>query len=171
MISKRNMNQVASLALLSFFIFVPIFLFQLIGSATSLNFNFLKPPLATGILPVIKGALLFSLLGFLPLLLFFLLDKDKIDQKKEERKYITLGLIASNLVTILQFCMIALGPSLYLAQIYDYPYILVINRISSFLIFDRFSYLFSIFILFDSTITLGVLASLLKIYFPFPKNK
>ncbi len=161
-ISKKELPQVASLSLLLFFLFVPLFATNIIGSATNLNFSYIKPPLITGILPLLTGALLFCGLTFGPLLILLFIPYQQIDQQKKQNKYIYLALIISNLVTTSQMLMIGFGPSFTLAEIYQYPYMLVINKISSFLIFDRISFLLSLYLLFDSTIVIGLLITLLK---------
>jgi len=61
--------------------------------------------------------------------------------------------------------MLCFGPSLVASATYSYPYMLIIHKISSFLILDRISYLLSIYVLLDSTILLGVLFTIIKMSF------
>lgn len=161
-ISKRNMDSVASLALLLFFLFVPSFIYNMIGSINILDLSYLKPPFNSSFANVIKGALLFSFYTLLPLLLLLFIPYDQVDQKEKQHKYLHLGLIISNIVTIISFMMIGLGPSFVLASTYQYPYMVVINKISGFLVFNRLSYIFSLYLLFDATVLLGLLFSILK---------
>lgn len=78
------------------------------------------------------------------------------------RKAYLLGFLFSLLIIILEYFLIALLPSLLLSKYYDYPYMLVMNKISSFLIFNRFYAIFNIFLILDQTIVLACLFSFLK---------
>ena len=73
------------------------------------------------------------------------------------RKAYLLGFLFSLLVIIIKYLMIGLGPSFLLSKYYDYPYMLVMNKISSFLIFNRFYAIFNIFLILGLSATVNSL--------------
>ena len=165
-ISKRKLPQITSLSLLSFFLFLLSFFLQITGSMMNVRLTYMKPPFIHGIIPLLKGIILFSFTTFFPLFLLLFLDTNDRKKTKKEQKYFSFSILFSNIISTLEFFLIAIGPSLSLAKTYDYPYMLVINQTASFLLLDRFSYLFSIFVLLDTTILLGLLFLILKTLLP-----
>ena len=111
------------------------------------------------LLILLKVLYFFSCYTYLPFLLLTIFLTDKT---KKMRKAYLLGFLFSLLVIIIKYLMIGLGPSFLLSKYYDYPYMLVMNKISSFLIFNRFYAIFNIFLILDSTIVLACLFSFLK---------
>ena len=157
LISKRELNQIAHLAFISLLIFFFLFLIQVTGATHAIDTSYLDSNFTSS--NIIKGALLFSCYTYLPFLLLTIFLTDKT---KKMRKAYLLGFLFSLLVIIIKYLMIGLGPSFLLSKYYDYPYMLVMNKISSFLIFNRFYVIFNIFLIFDSTIVLACLFSFLK---------
>lgn len=157
LISKRELDQIAHLAFISLIIFIILFVIQISGATHSLDIAYLS--ISFNSTSIIKGALLFSSYTYLPFLLFSIFATDKT---KKMRKAYLLGFLFSLLIIILEYFLIALLPSLLLSKYYDYPYMLVMNKISSFLIFNRFYAIFNIFLILDQTIVLACLFSFLK---------
>lgn len=157
LISKRELNQIAHLAFISLLIFFFLFLIQVTGATHAIDTSYLDSNFTSS--NIIKGALLFSCYTYLPFLLLTIFLTDKT---KKMRKAYLLGFLFSLLVIIIKYLMIGLGPSFLLSKYYDYPYMLVMNKISSFLIFNRFYAIFNIFLILDSTIVLACLFSFLK---------
>lgn len=157
LISKRELDQIAHLAFISLLIFFILFLIQVTGATHSLDVSYLSSNFNSS--NIMKGAILFSCYTYLPFLLFSIFATDKTQKM---RKAYLLGFLFSLLVIIIKYLMIGLGPSFLLSKYYDYPYMLVMNKISSFLIFNRFYAIFNIFLILDSTIVLACLFSFLK---------
>lgn len=157
LISKRELDQIAHLAFISLLIFFILFLIQVTGSTHAIDTSYLDSNFTSS--NIIKGALLFSCYTYLPFLLFSIFATDKTQKM---RKAYLLGFLFSLLVIIIKYLMIGLVPSFLLSKYYDYPYMLVMNKISSFLIFNRFYAIFNIFLILDSTIVLACLFSFLK---------
>lgn len=157
LISKRELDQIAHLAFISLLIFFILFLIQVTGATHSLDISYLSSSFNSS--NIMKGALLFSCYTYLPFLLFSIFATDKTQKM---RKAYLLGFLFSLLVVIIKYLMIGLVPSFLLSKYYDYPYMLVMNKISSFLIFNRFYTIFNIFLILDSTIVLACLFSFLK---------
>ncbi len=157
LISKRELDQIAHLAFISLLIFFILFLIQVTGTTHSLDVSYLSSNFNSS--NIMKGAILFSCYTYLPFLLFSIFATDKTQKM---RKAYLLGFLFSLLVIIIKYLMIGLGPSFLLSKYYDYPYMLVMNKISSFLIFNRFYAIFNIFLILDSTIVLACLFSFLK---------
>lgn len=157
LISKRELDQIAHLAFISLLIFFILFLIQVTGATHAIDTSYLDSNFTSS--NIIKGALLFSCYTYLPFLLFSIFATDKTQKM---RKAYLLGFLFSLLVVIIKYLMIGLVPSFLLSKYYDYPYMLVMNKISSFLIFNRFYAIFNIFLILDSTIVLACLFSFLK---------
>lgn len=157
LISKRELDQIAHLAFISLLIFFILFLIQVTGTTHSLDVSYLSSNFNSS--NIMKGAILFSCYTYLPFLLFSIFATDKTQKM---RKAYLLGFLFSLLVIIIKYLMIGLVPSFLLSKYYDYPYMLVMNKISSFLIFNRFYAIFNIFLILDSTIVLACLFSFLK---------
>ena len=157
LISKRELDQIAHLAFISLLIFFILFLIQVTGTTHSLDVSYLSSNFNSS--NIMKGAILFSCYTYLPFLLFSIFATDKTQKM---RKAYLLGFLFSLLVVIIKYLMIGLVPSFLLSKYYDYPYMLVMNKISSFLIFNRFYAIFNIFLILDSTIVLACLFSFLK---------
>ena len=157
LISKRELDQIAHLAFISLLIFFILFLIQVTGTTHSLDVSYLSSNFNSS--NIMKGAILFSCYTYLPFLLFSIFATDKTQKM---RKAYLLGFLFSLLVVIIKYLMIGLVPSFLLSKYYDYPYLLVMNKISSFLIFNRFYAIFNIFLILDSTIVLACLFSFLK---------
>lgn len=157
LISKRELDQIAHLAFISLLIFFILFLIQVTGATHSLDISYLSSSFNSS--NIMKGAILFSCYTYLPFLLFSIFATDKTQKM---RKAYLLGFLFSLLIVIIKYLMIGLVPSFLLSKYYDYPYMLVMNKISSFLIFNRFYAIFNIFLILDSTIVLACLFSFLK---------
>lgn len=157
LISKRELDQIAHLAFISLLIFFILFLIQVTGTTHSLDVSYLSSNFNSS--NIMKGAILFSCYTYLPFLLFSIFATDKTQKM---RKAYLLGFLFSLLVVIIKYLMIGLVPSFLLSKYYDYPYMLVMNKTSSFLIFNRFYAIFNIFLILDSTIVLACLFSFLK---------
>lgn len=170
-ISKRNISQVASLSLICFFIFIFLFGTNILGMSNHLTIQYLKPPFTKEVFSLIKGAMLFSFYSLFPCFLLSFIPYHQVENKKSQNKYLYFALIISNLIVIIQYAMLCFGPSLMASSTYSYPYMLIIHKISSFLILDRISYLLSIYVLFDATILLGVLFTIIKMSFANKYNQ
>ena len=109
-------------------------------------------------------------LAFISLLIFFFLFLIQVTGATHaiDTSYLDSNFTSSNIIkgALLFSCYtylpFLLGPSFLLSKYYDYPYMLVMNKISSFLIFNRFYAIFNIFLILDSTIVLVCLFSFLK---------
>lgn len=170
-ISNRNISSVTSLAFLLFLFFVPLFLIHFIGNFQFITLSYLKPLFTTNLPTILKGTLLFSLYTMTPLLLLLFIPFDSIVQKEKQNKTLTFALILSNLCTLLGFLMILFGTSLKYGSSYEYPFMLIVRKISGFLIFNRLTYLFSPYLLFDSIILLGGLLTTWKEQLSILKKK
>ncbi len=172
-ISNRNISSVTSLAFLLFFLFVPLFLSSFIGSFPLFNLSYLKPLITTNFKTILEGALLFSFYTMTPLLLLLFVPYHTIVQKEKQNKYLYFALILSNLCTLLGYFMILFGTSFTYGATYEFPFMILVRKVSGFLNFNRFYYLFSPYLLFDCIIFLGGIVTTLKsqLLLLFPKRK
>ena len=161
-VSNKSYKEVSSLSLILLFIFIPLFIFNIIGSSFSLDLTYLRPPFINSGFSILKGSILFIFYTLAPLLLILFIPYKDIDQQKKQDKYLYLALISGILVIIISYLILYFSSSINIIKSYTYPFMLVINALSSFLSFGRLSYLISFYLLFDLIITLALIVSVIK---------
>ncbi len=160
--SNKSYKEISSLSLILFFIFIPLFIINIIGSTFSLDSSYLMPPFATSFGNIIMGAALFIIYTMLPLLLLLFIPYNEIDNRKKQDKYLYLALTLGFLVIIIQYLLLYFSCSINIITSYNYPYMLVINSLSSSFILGRFSYIISFYLLFSLVITLSLILTIIK---------
>ncbi len=160
--SNKSYRELASLSLILFFIFIPLFCINIIGSSYSLNITYLKPYFTSDIINILKGSLLFLFYVGSPLLLILFIPYSEIDGRKRQDKYLYLALISGVLVIIIQYLLLYFSCSINIINSYDYPFMLVINSLASTFILGRFSYIISFYLLFSLVITLSLILNIIK---------
>ena len=108
------------------------------------------------------GAALFIIYTMLPLLLLLFIPYNEIDNRKKQDKYLYLALTLGFLVIIIQYLLLYFSCSINIITSYNYPYMLVINSLSSSFILGRFSYIISFYLLFSLVITLSLILTIIK---------
>ena len=161
-ISNQNYKEVTSLSLILIFIFIPLFIINIYGSAKSLDLSYLTPPFTNNILNILTSALLFSLYTSLPNILLLFIPYKNIDNRKKQDKYLYLALFLGLLFNITGNALLYFSCDINIIISYKYPYMLVINSLSSFLILGRFSYLISFYLLFSPIITLSLILTIIR---------
>ena len=161
-VSNKSYKEVSSLSLILLFIFIPLFIFNIIGSSFSLDLTYLRPPFINSGFSILKGSILFIFYTLAPLLLILFIPYKDIDQQKKQDKYLYLALISGILVIIISYLILYFSSSINIIKSYTYPFMLVINALSSFLSFGRLSYLISFYLLFALIITLALIVSVIK---------
>ncbi|HIS37946.1 MAG TPA: hypothetical protein IAB45_00345 [Candidatus Onthousia faecavium] len=169
-VSNKSYKEITSLSLILLFIFIPLFLFNIIGSSFSLDLSYLKPPFINSALTIIKGSLLFVIYTILPLLLLLFIPYQEIDQRKKQDKYLYLALISGLLVIIISYLILYFSSSINIITSYKYPFMLIINTLASFISFGRLSYLISFYLLFSLVITLSYIISIIKQLIGYKNN-
>ncbi len=164
LLTKRFLHSLSNSAFLLFFVYLFFFLLLCLGGATLINLDYLKPFLLSPSKTFLES-IFFSFLCLLPASIFiiFLPPQEKKHEKKQEKalfSYFILGCLSILLEIILMH--LTLGSNL--TALYPYPLFALASRISSFLLFDRFFFLFSFYFLFDSTLFLSFLFLLLRTY-------
>ena len=160
--SNKSFKELTSLSLILSFIFIPLFIINIIGSSFSLDLTYLRVPFSYSILSIVKGSILFFIYEIIPLTLLLFIPYKEIDGKKKQDKYLYLALIVGILVILIQYLLLYFSSSINLLTNYNYPFMLVINSLSSTFLLGRLSYIISFYLLFSLLITLSLIICIIK---------
>ena len=160
--SLQSYKEISSLSLILIFIFVPLFIINIIGSSKSLDLTYLKVLFSTNNLDIIKGSVLFFIYEIIPISLLLFIPYNEIDGRKKQDIYLYLALIISLLIIIIDYLLLYFSSSINVLTSYSYPFMLTINSLSSTFILGRLSYLISFYLLFSSIITLSLIICIIK---------
>ena len=161
-ISLKDYKEITSLSLILLFIFIPLFVINIIGSTFSLDLTYLKVPFTNNVIDILKGGILFSIYETVPLLLLLFIPYNEIDNRKKQDKYLYLALIFGLLIIIIDYLLLYFSTSTIILTSYNYPFMLVINSLSSTFILGRLSYIISFYLLFSPLITLSLIICVIK---------
>ena len=161
-ISLKDCKEITSLSLILLFIFIPLFVINIIGSTFSLDLTYLKVPFTNNIIDILKGSVLFFTYEIVPLLLLLFIPYNEIDNRKKQDKYLYLALIFGLLIIIIDYLLLYFSTSTNILTSYNYPFMLVINSLSSTFILGRLSYIISFYLLFSPLITLSLIICVIK---------
>lgn len=157
LLSKNKLLSLSSSAFLLLFPFLFFFIILFLGGIPLVNLDYLKPFLLSPSTHFLKTTF-FMFLFLLPGMFFLsFLPIDRIDHKEKQEKILFSYFILGCLSILLEIFLMHLTLGANLTAIYPYPLFALTSRISSFLIFDRIYFLFSFYLLFDSTIFLSIL--------------
>lgn len=115
---------------LLFFISLFIIIIIFFSLLSQFNYDYLKPTLENGIMPVVKASLLFSSYSFMPLLLITVIPKNNIVDQKKYYKNLIFGILTGILLMGLVYTIIPGVITPAVAAIYRYPAYYVQRRIS-----------------------------------------
>lgn len=160
--SNKSFKELTSLSLILSFIFIPLFIINIIGSSFSLDLTYLRVPFSNSILTIVKSSILFFIYEIIPLTLLLFIPYKEIDGKKKQDKYLYLALISGILVILIQYLLLYFSCSINVLTNYNYPFMLVINSLSSTFILGRLSYIISFYLLFSLLITLSLIICIIK---------
>ena len=161
-ISLKDYKEITSLSLILLFIFIPLFAINIIGSTFSLDLTYLKVPFTNNIIDILKGGVLFFIYEIFPLLLLLFIPYNEIDNRKKQDKYLYLALAFGLLIIIIDYLLLYFSTSTNILTSYNYPFMLVINSLSSTFILGRLSYIISFYLLFSPLITLSLIICAIK---------
>ena len=161
-ISLREFKELTSLSLILLFIFIPLFIINIIGSSFSIDLTYLKVPFTSSITNIINGSLLFFIYEIIPLSLLLFIPYKEIDALKKQDKYLYLAIISGIIVIIIDYLLLYFSSSINVLTSYNYPFMLTINSLSSTFILGRLSYLISFYLLFSQLITLSLIICVIK---------
>ncbi len=161
-ISLREFRELTSLSLILLFIFIPLFIINIIGSSFSIDLTYLKVPFTSSITNIINGSLLFFVYEIIPLSLLLFIPYKEIDALKKQDKYLYLAIISGMIVIIIDYLLLYFSSSINVLTSYNYPFMLTINSLSSTFILGRLSYLISFYLLFSQLITLSLIICVIK---------
>lgn len=161
-ISLREFKELTSLSLILLFIFIPLFIINIIGSSFSIDLTYLKVPFTSSITNIINGGLLFFIYEIIPLSLLLFIPYKEIDALKKQDKYLYLAIISGIIVIIIDYLLLYFSSSINVLTSYNYPFMLTINSLSSTFILGRLSYLISFYLLFSQLITLSLIICVIK---------
>ena len=161
-ISLKDYKEITSLSLILLFIFIPLFAINIIGSTFSLDLTYLKVPFTNNIINILKGSFLFFIYEIVPLLLLLFIPYNEIDNRKKQDKYLYLALVFGLLIIIINYLLLYLSTSTNILTSYNYPFMLIINSLSSTFILGRLSYIISFYLLFSPLITLSLIICIIK---------
>mgnify|MGYP001852076961 FL=1 len=161
-ISLREFRELTSLSLILLFIFIPLFIINIIGSSFSIDLTYLKVPFTSSITNIINGGLLFFVYEIIPLSLLLFIPYKEIDALKKQDKYLYLAIISGMIVIIIDYLLLYFSSSINVLTSYNYPFMLTINSLSSTFILGRLSYLISFYLLFSQLITLSLIICVIK---------
>lgn len=161
-ISLKSYKEISSLSLIFLFIFIPLFSINIIGGTLSLDLTYLKVPLTNNTIDIVKGSIIFLLYEIIPLLLLLFIPYKEIDNRKKQDKYLYLALMFGFFVIIIDYLLLSFSTSINVLTNYNYPFMLVINSLSSTFILGRLSYLISFYLLFSPLLTLSLIICVIK---------
>ena len=161
-ISLKDYKEITSLSLILLFIFIPLFIINIIGSTFSLDLTYLKVPFTNNIIDILKGGVLFFIYEIFPLLLLLFIPYNEIDNRKKQDKYLYLALVFGLLIIIIDYLLLYFSTSTNILTSYNYPFMLIINSLSSTFILGRLSYIISFYLLFSPLITLSLIICVIK---------
>ena len=161
-ISLREFRELTSLSLILLFIFIPLFIINIIGSSFSIDLTYLKVPFTSSITNIINGGLLFFVYEIIPLSLLLFIPYKEIDALKKQDKYLYLAIISGMIVIIIDYLLLYFSSSINVLTSYNYPFMLTINSLSSTFILGRLSYLISFYLLFSQLTTLSLIICVIK---------
>lgn len=161
-ISLREFKELTSLSLILLFIFIPLFIINIIGSSFSIDLTYLKVPFTSSIINIVKGSILFFFYEIIPLSLLLFIPYKEIDNRKKQDKYLYLAIISGIIVIIIDYLLLYFSCSINILTSYNYPFMLTINSLSSTFILGRLSYLISFYLLFSPLITLSLIICVIK---------
>ena len=161
-ISLREFRELTSLSLILLFIFIPLFIINIIGSSFSIDLTYLKVPFTSSITNIINGGLLFFIYEIIPLSLLLFIPYKEIDALKKQDKYLYLAIISGIIVIIIDYLLLYFSSSINVLTSYNYPFMLIINSLSSTFILGRLSYIISFYLLFSPLITLSLIICVIK---------
>ena len=160
--SLQSYKEISSLSLILIFIFIPLFIINIIGSSKSLDLTYLKVLFSTNNLDIIKGSVLFFIYEIITISLLLFIPSTEIDVSQKQDRYFYLALIISLLIIIIDYLLLYFSSSINVLTSYSYPFMLTINSLSSTFILGRLSYLISFYLLFSSIITLSLIICIIK---------
>lgn len=160
--SKKSYKEISSLSLLLFFIYIPLFIINIIGSIKTLDINYLTPPFINNLTNILIGSLLFSIDITLPLLLLLFIPYQEINHKKRQNHYLTTAFLLGILSIIISYLILYFSSSITIIKSYNYPFMLVINSLKDTLTIGRFTYIISYYLLFSLLITLSLILTTIK---------
>lgn len=161
-ISLKDYKEITSLSLILLFIFIPLFAINIIGSTFSLDLTYLKVPFTNNIINILKGSFLFFIYEIVPLLLLLFIPYNEVDNRKKQDKYLYLALVFGLLIIIIDYLLLYFSTSTNILTSYNYPFMLIINSLSSTFILGRLSYIISFYLLFSPLITLSLIICIIK---------
>ena len=161
-ISLREFKELTSLSLILLFIFIPLFIINIIGSSFSIDLTYLKVPFTSSIINIVKGSILFFIYEIIPLSLLLFIPYKEIDNRKKQDKYLYLAIISGIVIIIIDYLLLYFSCSINILTSYNYPFMLTINSLSSTFILGRLSYLISFYLLFSPIITLSLIICVIK---------
>lgn len=161
-ISLKDYKEITSLSLILLFIFIPLFAINIIGSTFSLDLTYLKVPFTNNIINILKGSFLFFIYEIVPLLLLLFIPYNEVDNRKKQDKYLYLALVFGLLIIIIDYLLLYFSTSTNILTSYNYPFMLIINSLSSTFILGRLSYIISFYLLFSPLITLSLIICVIK---------
>jgi len=161
-ISLKSYKEITSLSLILLFIFIPLFAINIIGGTFSLDLTYLKVPFTNNVIDIIKGGILFFIYEIIPLLLLLFIPYKEIDNRKKQDKYLYLALIFGILIVIIDYLILSLSTSINVLTTYNYPFMLIINSLSSTFILGRLNYLISFYLLFSPLLSLSLIICIVK---------
>ncbi len=160
--SKKSYKEISSLSLLLFFIYIPLFIINIIGSIKTLDINYLTPPFINNLTNILIGSLLFSIDITLPLLLLLFIPYQEINHKKRQNHYLMTAFLLGILSIIISYLILYFSSSITIIKSYNYPFMLVINSLKDTLTIGRFTYIISYYLLFSLLITLSLILTTIK---------
>ena len=161
-ISLKSYKEITSLSLILLFIFIPLFAINIIGGTFSLDLTYLKVPFTNNVIDIIKGGILFFIYEIIPLLLLLFIPYKEIDNRKKQDKYLYLALIFGILIVMIEYLILSLSTSINVLTTYNYPFMLIINSLSSTFILGRLNYLISFYLLFSPLLSLSLIICIVK---------
>ena len=161
-ISLREFKELTSLSLILLFIFIPLFIINIIGSSFSIDLTYLKVPFTSSIINIVKGSILFFFYEIIPLSLLLFIPYKEIDNRKKQDKYLYLAIISGIVIIIIDYLLLYFSCSINILTSYNYPFMLTINSLSSTFILGRLSYLISFYLLLSPIITLSLIICVIK---------
>ena len=133
----KGIESISRTSLILYVIMLFLFFIAIIGLAPQIEYSNFKPVLENGIIPPLKGSLIFVLSDIIPVFVMLSISKKNIVNKNNANKSIIIFYSLSILIMFLNIAMTIGTLGIHLTDMYQYPEYMVLKQISFFNFLDR----------------------------------
>lgn len=139
-----------------FIISITLFIVSIFLLIPHVELSNLKPLFINGVMPVLKGGIMYAFYSVLPTYLLISFPNKNILNKKNYRKNVLIGYIVGNITTIISILLIISILGYKLANLYIFPAYFVLKKVELFATFSNIENFIATQWLYDLFILLGI---------------